>query len=89
MRLWLAASRLVACCTISLAAVAPLAAHEGHGAAHAQHGPLHYIVNPSHAIPMLVTAAIAAGLAVTLLTKLNRRSATLRQTAPVATRKDA
>ncbi|MDA1230408.1 MAG: hypothetical protein O2856_06510 [Planctomycetota bacterium] len=49
----------------SLAAVFALAstalAHEGHGHAAHQHGAIHYVVNPSHAVSIvLFVAAIVA-----------------------------
>ena len=39
-------------------------AHEGHGDPAHQHGATHYVVNPSHATPVLftVTAVIGLGL---------------------------
>jgi len=37
-------------------------AHEGHGHPAHQHGVTHYVVNPSHAVPILLTVAAVAGL---------------------------
>lgn len=39
-------------------------AHEGHGDPSHQQGPTHYVVNPSHAVPIVLTVAcgIGAGL---------------------------
>ncbi len=63
------ALQFTACCLISICLAAPLNAHEGHGAPHVQHGLLHYVVNPSHSVPAVVTAAVAILLATRLLRK--------------------
>ncbi len=47
-------------------------AHEGHGLPTHEHGVSHYVVNPSHAVPMLLTVAAATGL--WLLIRQLRRS---------------
>ncbi len=65
-------SRSIAGSLLGVCAAAPLAAHEGHGLPGVQHGVLHYIVNPSHAVPTLVTAFIAFGLGWTLFRKVTR-----------------
>jgi len=55
-------------------AAVPLAAHEGHGHPGAQDGVLHYVVNPSHAVPVLVTSALALVLGWMLFRRFARRS---------------
>lgn len=37
-------------------------AHEGHGDPAHQHGATHYAVNPSHAVPIVLTAASVIGV---------------------------
>jgi hypothetical protein len=37
-------------------------AHEGHGDPAHQHGATHYAVNPSHAVPIVLTVASVIGL---------------------------
>jgi glutathione S-transferase len=37
-------------------------AHEGHGDPTHQHGATHYAVNPSHAVPIIVTVTGVIGL---------------------------
>ena len=37
-------------------------AHEGHGHPAHQHGVTHYVVNPSHAVSIVLTVAAVAGL---------------------------
>jgi hypothetical protein len=66
---------LVVACSLALfSATAPLSAHEGHGHPGAQDGVLHYVVNPSHAVPALVTAAVALALGWTLFRRFSRRA---------------
>jgi hypothetical protein len=37
-------------------------AHEGHGHPEHQQGATHYLVNPSHALPVLLSVAAIAGI---------------------------
>jgi len=37
-------------------------AHEGHGDPSHQHGATHYAVNPSHAVPIVLTVGAVIGL---------------------------
>ena len=37
-------------------------AHEGHGHPEHQHGATHYVVNPSHAVPIVLTVAVGIGV---------------------------
>ena len=37
-------------------------AHEGHGHPAHQHGATHYVVNPSHAVPIMLTVVGVIGL---------------------------
>jgi len=39
-----------------------LIAHEGHGHPEHQQGATHYLVNPSHALPILLSVAAVAGI---------------------------
>jgi hypothetical protein len=39
----------------------PAIAHEGHGHPEHQQGATHYLVNPSHALPILLSVAVIAG----------------------------
>lgn len=64
----------VACSLAMFCATAPLSAHEGHGHPGTQDGVLHYVVNPSHAVPALVTAAIACSLGWMLFRRFARRT---------------
>ena len=70
----LSGSLSVACSLAMFCAAAPLAAHEGHGHPDAQDGVLHYVVNPSHAVPALVTAALALSLGWMLFRRFARRA---------------
>jgi hypothetical protein len=47
-------------------------AHEGHGHPDHQSGVTHYIVNPSHAIPVLLT--VAAAITIGILIRRTRRA---------------
>lgn len=48
--------------TIAMASAA--LAHEGHGHPAHQEGVTHYVVNPSHAVPVILAIAIATGVGV-------------------------
>ena len=52
----------------SLAAMLVLAStafgHEGHGHPEHQQGVRHYVVNPSHALPIALSAAVVSGIGI-------------------------
>ena len=41
-------------------------AHEGHGDPAHQHGATHYVINPTHAVPIGLTATAVVGLGLAL-----------------------
>jgi len=47
-------------------------AHEGHGDPAHQHGATHYVVNPSHAMPIGLTATTVLGLGLALRRSMQR-----------------
>ncbi len=47
---------------VSLILTTTTFAHEGHGHPAHQHGATHYVVNPSHAVPVVLTVAGVIGL---------------------------
>ncbi len=47
---------------VSLILTTTTFAHEGHGHPAHQHGATHYVVNPSHAVPVMLTVAGVIGL---------------------------
>jgi len=54
--------RFVSIPAVSLILTSAVFAHEGHGDAAHQHGATHYVVNPSHAVPIVLTVAAVIGL---------------------------
>ena len=55
-------SRAVSILAVSLMIGSTVFAHEGHGHPAHQAGATHYVVNPSHAVPVVLTVAFVIGL---------------------------
>ncbi|MEJ7590580.1 MAG: hypothetical protein WKF77_03470 [Planctomycetaceae bacterium] len=54
--------RSVSILAASLILTSAAFAHEGHGHPQHQHGATHYVVNPSHAVPIVLTVAAVSGV---------------------------
>lgn len=54
--------RSVSSLATSLILTSAAFAHEGHGHPSHQHGVTHYVINPSHAVPIVLTVAAVVGL---------------------------
>ncbi|MEY3457382.1 MAG: hypothetical protein RL215_539 [Planctomycetota bacterium] len=61
-------------CLLLLNSSAVLMAHEGHGVPTAGDGLLHYLVNPSHAIPLVLISVAVIWLARRLLNSISEQA---------------
>jgi hypothetical protein len=61
-------------CLLLLNTGATLSAHEGHGSPAVQDGLLHYLVNPSHAIPLVIVSSVVVWMVKRLLGKVPQQT---------------
>ncbi len=64
--------RSVSISVASLILASAAFAHEGHGDPSHQHGATHYAVNPSHAVPIVLTVGAVTGLGLLIRRSVRR-----------------